>query len=845
MRGRVPKVSRKESQSLRDMLTATWWLWLRFSARRVVSNPLRVAIVILSVALATTLASAVLRVTVASVNSFERSITGGAHPYHAIVAPVGGRFQRGSIAPCLMAIAPHADILAMRREAAVVFHKGHEIPIRLVGIGVFGNQSEGESQSHRLIAAQLAEQLAIDKISALEVQIGDYRTDLEVHRVTESNDISGYADVAVGLLDIAGSAVFDSIALRFRTGVTPEVLRSTKQWIESCLQGGPPVRVEEVRAPIERGEKLLGAYRFNVLIMAAITLLVCAILIAQATQITLRSIARELAIVRTLGVSAWACLAMVVSEVAVVSAVGAMLGATLGTPLVVWMAGFLTNTASEIYNLSIESPRVIDTFIRSAQVVGGVTVLGAIAAVLGARSVLHIEPYRGTRREQRVLHPVKAKESVAIASVATSLVGVTVWLLVTRPTPFLAYVTVGVILLWSAATVTTLLYVGTRCLAFFRSFLPVRLALSTLRTSGKSFVLSGVAASVAMALLVGLALMVGSFRETLQNWSRVRLAGDIFISSAVSGSGNEGRLQPEVVSRVKELPEIQKIIPYFETTAHIGDQQIVVGGVDLVTQCSRGIYTFVAGGCSALQGSWSGKAIISEAAARKLSLDYGEVVTVAGQSYRIEGIIQEFGTEQPLVVIDSVDFQRRYPEHHPETLTLDLYDSNKVYDVQSRIRSLISSTTEVRNQRELLTLVETLFNRTFRITDSVRWIVFAMALLGLVSTTAQHLWERRRELRVAEVLGISRCALVTSLTIEVVVVTTVAIGAGLVAGVGIGWCLTEYINPLVFGWSLSFRITEGPLFEGALFIVGVAAAVWPVASYMVSRIVRTVGLEDE
>ena len=134
-----------ESEATRKRLSeptswgATLWLWWRFSVRRVLRNPLRVSIVLVSVALATTLASAVLKVSIASINSFERGIAGGERPYNVLVSPTGGRIERDVIAPCLRAIAPHADVLGVRREAAVLAFAGHEIPVRVSGVASFAS----------------------------------------------------------------------------------------------------------------------------------------------------------------------------------------------------------------------------------------------------------------------------------------------------------------------------------------------------------------------------------------------------------------------------------------------------------------------------------------------------------------------------------------------------------------------------------------------------------------------------------------------------------------------------------------------------------------------------------
>jgi putative ABC transport system permease protein len=339
--------------------------------------------------------------------------------------------------------------------------------------------------------------------------------------------------------------------------------------------------------------------------------------------------------------------------------------------------------------------------------------------------------------------------------------------------------------------------------------------------------------------------MVNSFRDTLRSWSAIRLAGDLFLSSTLSGTGNEARISPEIVQKVRALSGVKQVVPYYETAAQVGTEEVVLGGVDLTAQCERQVYLVVDGRCRPNGASWHGQALASESAARKLGLRVNDELSVSGAIYTIRGIIQEFGTEQPLVVTDISDFAARYPQHYPETITVDLIDTTTLTTAQAALRALVPVTVTVRSQRELLTLVETLFNRTFRVTDSVRWIVFTMALLGIVSTAVQHVWERRREFRVSEVLGVTQGMLVGAVTIEAVVVSGAAVLVGIVGGTGIGWCLTEYINPLVFGWSLSFQVTVWPSIEACLFVMCVGVATPLVATRVVRRIVTTVGLADE
>jgi hypothetical protein len=72
-----------------------------------------------------------------------------------------------------------------------------------------------------------------------------------------------------------------------------------------------------------------------------------------------------------------------------------------------------------------------------------------------------------------------------------------------------------------------------------------------------------------------------------------------------------------------------------------------------------------------------------------------------------------------------------------------------------------------------------------------------------------------------------------------------AVLVGLVAGVLVGVCLTRYINPSVFGWSLDFALTARPFVEACLFLLVVVLLSILLAQKMLRMIVRAVRVADE
>jgi putative ABC transport system permease protein len=637
----------------------------------------------------------------------------------------------------------------------------------------------------------------------------------------------------------------DVVAFR-RENATPEALISElKPQLEACLGSAVPIRIETLTAPIERSESLLAAYRFNILIMSAITVLVCGLLVSQATRLSLPGIVRELSILRTLGISRRQCFVAVVVEAATVSCAGALTGYTVGYPIVIWLTGFLLKTAAEIYHLDLSALDPSAVVVQGVAVVAGMTVLGSVSAAIGAREVLTLAPYRGTRREQ--IHNVPLSERVAFrnAAIATAVGALCILALSVFQTTVLAYASIIVMLIWAGYTAPLVLCIMTHFLALFPAVIPLRLARASLRSSGRQFILTVVAGCIAISLMTSLSIMVSSFRGTLEQWSALRLSGDLFVSSAVEGIGNEGRIALPYWRSLQAAPGIRAIIPYFETVSSIAGRDVVVGGVDVNVQCARKVYPIVAGGCDVPTPHGTSRALISESASRKLGFGVADSFELNGRRFMAAGVVQEFGTEQPLVILDQADFLARYPGHQPKSLTIDLIDSRQLEVVRSALEAVAPHELVVRDHGQLMKLVRDIFNRTFRVTDSIRWMVFIIAMLGIVSTAIQHLWERRREFKTALIMGVSRTSLATSLAVESLGCALVALILGLVAGTLIGWCLTAYVNPLVFGWSLRFSPGIGPLLEALFFVVVIAGIGFFGAYFSLQIIAQRVRMADE
>lgn len=825
-----------------------WWLFQRFIVRRALRNPIRLVLLLCALAVSTTLVSSVLRVSLASVSSFEASLGYSPQEYPLMVTPRGGRLSLREFGNCLSSLRGDFSLVAYRREVGEIATPSGLRAVSVVGVSGIDDTGGSERRAGEVfISERIAKTLRQRDGDTLLLRVGgeELQGTLSVGAVTP-----GISDDAVvvplsWLSRHYGEVLADGLLLKPRSyAPIDEYRRSLGEFLVGCGALSVPIQVDSIASRVERGESLVAAYRFNIMIMAGMTLLVCAVLIAQATQLSLRTISRELSVLRTLGMGKIACLVGILEEAALVGGLGALLGVTVGEPITVRLTELFLQTAHEIYNLSLAATGSGYLTQRVAVVVGMV-VLAASGAAVGAFEALRVSPSVGTRSEHLHVKPISSWWSVPLAGLCYALFGVVYGVTLFTDSTVAAYLFIAACLLVVAGCTPAALSAAPAVFGRARASVFIWLARGGITVGGRGFLLGAIGAGLSMALICSLTLMVGSFRSTLERWTLQRLQGDLFVSAALEGGGNDARLPEAIAPAVRGLSGVRRAIPYYETMTTYEGQVLVVSASQIKEQLNRGIYILRAGSLDRELLLGGRGALISESAARKLHLSVGDSLMIEGVPVVVTAIIQEFGTEHPLVQIDEGLFLELYPRQQPKNLTIDLAANVSPLTAKGELERLVGVVGTVRDNRELREYALTLFDRTFRITLSIRWIVFGIALLGLVLASLQNLWERRREIKTMHVLGFSSWQIIGAQVVESTVVCALPVVIGLLGGVALGWGLTEFVNPRSFGWSIEFSLSVMPLLIAFAFVIGVALVTFLATAAVLRRVLREATLSDE
>jgi putative ABC transport system permease protein len=358
-----------------------------------------------------------------------------------------------------------------------------------------------------------------------------------------------------------------------------------------------------------------------------------------------------------------------------------------------------------------------------------------------------------------------------------------------------------------------------------------RLACSRLLDGSSRHRLAVAGLVVAVSMVTGMFQMIGSFRDTIEEWFDVRFQADLYVSeSGVTGAGSLNGIDPEVMTDLLKDPNIEYADVMRICYAKPAQGVTVLAGVDLEhwSQKARQIWLKKPGELQAVEGAEA--ALVSETFARRFEvLDGGvvEIETPAGKK-KISpfGIFCDYGNEFGMAAIDQGQWVQWVGTDRPINASLYLTDSGKVKETRDRL-SLAYPGLDVRDEKELRNVALGIFEQTFQATHALSIIGLVVAFAGLLLGLLSIFDESTQTWQTLKHLGFSTSRFILSAGLEGGGIGLAAWVAGVIAGLAMGWLLIFVINVQSFGWTLLWTIPYGNilLFGILLVLVGFASGV--------------------
>ncbi len=669
----------------------------------------------------------------------------------------------------------------------------------------------------------------------MSVSAGSRRVTLVVGALVDFQSVAPLASSKLAVMDIAqAQALFGSpgaisqIDVLLQDGAPVETVRAR---LRDAL--GPGV---EVLTPVQREQQasnLLGAFRLNLTALSLISLFVGLFLVFSSTQASLVRRRAEFGLLRSLGATRSQVLTIILAEVALLGAVGVAVGLPLGYWVAAANVEAVSATISNLYLLNeIETLELPLTLYALATAIG---VGGALIAALQPA----IEMSR--RDPSSLLTPFTLHERLKTAAGPLLLAGIGLLALTA-----LWYVTLGhgwrpAGFVLAVSLLVSLSLLTPRVIGALTS--PVRVrhlgfaySLKTLGARLQTTSIAVASVAIAVSMLVGITLMVGSFRRTVDVWIGTTVRADVYITSeSWARSVSAAPLDDQLVAALSTLPGVVAVDRLRALSPTIGGRRIFLAGVDLSLPLA-GRFSLLAGNDSAAGAAVRdrGAALISEPLSRRLGIAVGDTLAVSqpggAVALPVAGVYYDYGNESGAAVIDLRTMDREFGPGQISNIALYLDQRSDAEAMVDQIRARYPDVPlQVRSNRQLRAEVLNIFDQTFAITRILQAMSLIVAAAGIALTLVVLARERLSELALYRALGATRHQIFRIFVGKGLAMGVVALVLGAVGGLILACILIYVVNRSYFGWTIQFHwpVLELVQQAGTILLAAVVASLFP------------------
>jgi Predicted ABC-type transport system involved in lysophospholipase L1 biosynthesis, permease component len=672
------------------------------------------------------------------------------------------------------------------------------------------------------LSASAARDLQLDTGDLLEIQLGEETEQLRVAGVLPQaglEDRAGVLDIAAAQWKFGRLGQLSRINVRLASGTSAEKVRAD---IAALLP--PDARVTTPGEASNEALRLSRAYRSNLTALALVALFTGGFFVYSTQSLATLRRRREFAVLHALGVTRGQQLALVLAGAAIIGTLGALLGIVLGIAAARLGLAAIGGDLGAGYFRGLAAQ-----FEVHGAEIAAFWVLGVTVAIAGALRPA-IEAARVPTAAALKAGDVASRELRTHGRIVTVLLLLAAIVLLLPPIaglPLPGFVSIALLMIGVVIAMPSIVRLALRHAPFVRA-VPYQVAIAQIAGTARYATLSVSAILVSFSLMVSMAIMVTSFRTSLDQWAQRVLPADVYVR--LGYVGQSAHLDAGTVQRLGSLPGVA----HFETGRFARAQIAADKPLTVVARSAKHIPIEKALWMTVTAGSKAPRdtvpAWVSEGASDLYGIHAGDTfeLSVAGKKVRLfaAGIWRDYEHQNGAVVIGSDEYVRLSGDTGVNTVSLWLQPGVASRSLENAIRDLLPATQyDLRTPPELRKLSLQAFDRTFAITYLLELVAVLIGLFGIAAGISAQVLARRGEFGVLRHLGFTRAQIATMLAIEGVVLGATGVVVGLLTGAVVSLILIYVVNRQSFHWSMDLAAPGTLLASLSAVLVAAAAGI--------------------
>ncbi|HEY6084800.1 MAG TPA: FtsX-like permease family protein, partial [Nitrospira sp.] len=600
-------------------------------------------------------------------------------------------------------------------------------------------------------------------------------------------------------------------------------------------------------------------FQLNLRVLSWVGLLVGTFLIYNTMAFSVTQRRREIGIYRAIGMTQYEVSALFLIEGGLLGLFGGVLGGVAGIWLSHTLLTLVTRTITDLYVPVTSDGMMFSLDGRTIVAVMQGMAFGTVVAMIGAlgpsvdasrtMTVRALAPgdYEQTQESRSRIFMAMSLGFLFIAVVSSFI----------RPVaglPLFGYVaTLCLLISLACLTPPCIQALGRRNWTSTPSSMVLRTSLRQIaadhaaRHPGRNAVTVS-ALIVGLAIMIGVVVMVRSFRETVEAWVNETVMADLIVAPPAwlhgKQVGQSARSLPvSLMARLESVPGVAEVDAYRDVRVMAGGQNVALVARDLRLHAQRSRYVMLQGDSQTIliRAAETGGVLISEVLANRLKVRAGDRLTMTTPkgplTVPIQGVFYDYATDGGKIVMDRTYYNRLWDDQFATVFAVYLAPRADSEEVHRAMIQLLANEGQnvvppvvIRN-KELRQEILDIFDRTFVLTYVLEIIAVLVAVLGIVNTLVTAVLERRRELATLQAIGASRNQVQWLVLWEAIYLGIIGAVLGVVGGLALAWLLIAVINKQSFGWTIRMTIPGWLLLQAVVLAV---TAAW-IAGYFPAR----------
>jgi putative ABC transport system permease protein len=336
---------------------------------------------------------------------------------------------------------------------------------------------------------------------------------------------------------------------------------------------------------------------------------------------------------------------------------------------------------------------------------------------------------------------------------------------------------------------------------------PARVGLAQLRGAPGQTGVSLAAIVASVSLMVSMAIMVASFRQSLDEWLERVLPADVYLRTG----GDTAFLSPVDQREIAALPGVKRVEFQRNQPVFVSAERPPIALLARAVE-GEGRMPPLVGVAHGRKPGDPPSAWVSEVASDLYGWRPGGVIELplGGRRVRflVAGVWRDYARQQGAVLIERYEYLRHTGDANANDAALWLEPGMTAAEFSKKIEALLpgGANVEVSGPGEIREVSLKVFDRTFAVTYALEAVAVMIGLFGLSAGFGALVLSRRREFGMLRHIGMTRRQIGAMLAAQGLLVSGVGLAMGLVLGWLISLVLIHVVNRQSFHWGMDLHM---------------------------------------